>query len=408
MGPLTIGKLRRFGTAENPIYEIRSVYMMENQTKNIAVFGSTGSIGTQTLDVVRRNPDHFKITALAAKSNIDLLEKQIIEFQPKFVCVYYEKAAQALRKRVSIPVVFGHEGLKEMASREDVDFVLLAMTGTVGLFPAIEAIRNKKQIGLANKEILVSAGDLIMKLAKENNVSLLPIDSEHNAFYQCLNREDKSAIKRMILTASGGPFRNFSLQKLEEIKPEDALRHPTWSMGNKVTIDSSTLMNKGLEVIEAHHLFDIPPHQIDVVVHPQSIIHSMVEFIDGSTMAQLAEHDMRVPIQYALSYPKRFHADFPRFDPLIHSNLQFFPPDRDTFICLELAYESIKIGKSMSCYMNAANEVLVNRFLNYEISWPSIGQKLEKLMSSHNPDDMLTLDSILSVEHQARKEAVTL
>jgi len=378
---------------------------MTTQQKKIALFGSTGSIGTQTLDIVRRNPDSFKITGLAVRSNIDLLEEQIHEFQPKLVCVYYEKPALELRKRVSVPVVFGHEGLQEMASLEEVDFVLLAMTGTTGLFPAIEAIEAKKEIGIANKEILVSAGSLITRLAQENNVSLLPIDSEHSALFQCLHGEDKKSVQRLILTASGGPFRNLPMQQLQSIKPEDALCHPTWDMGNKVTIDCSTLMNKGLEVIEAHHLFGFDTTQIDVIIHPQSIIHSMVDFVDGSTMAQLAHHDMRVPIQYALSYPDRLPSDFPRFDPLVHSKLEFFPPDRNRFRCLDLAYESIKVGKSLPCYMNAANEILVNRFLKHEISWLEIGEKLDKLMSSHKVGDMLTLDSVLSVEHQARKEA---
>ena len=381
---------------------------MDIRQKKIALFGSTGSIGVQTLDIVRKNPESFKITALSARSNIDLIERQIREFKPKFACVYYEKPAMELRKRISIPVLSGCEGLKEMAALDETDFVLLAMTGTVGLFPAFEAILAKKEIGIANKEILVSAGSLITRLAKENNVQLLPVDSEHSALFQCLHGEDKSSVQRMILTASGGPFFNLPLEQFESIKPEEALRHPTWNMGNKVTIDCSTLMNKGLEVIEAYHLFGLGADRIDVVIHPQSIIHSMVDFIDGSTMAQLAHHDMRVPIQYALSYPKRLCCDLPRFDPLLHSKLEFFPPDRNKFCCLDLAYEAIKVGKSMPCYMNAANEVLVNRFLNHEISWPEIGHKLEKLMSSHPVGNMLSLDSVLSVENQARKEAADL
>ena len=374
--------------------------------KRIAVLGCTGSIGVNTLNVIRHLPEEFQVTALAAKSNIDLLEKQIKEFSPKLVAVFEKEKAQELQKKFpNLEIIAGMEGLKAAASFSEVDFVVSAITGTLGLIPTIAALEAKKDVGLANKEALVSGGSLVMSLAKKNHVKILPIDSEHSAIFQCLHKEDKKAIKRIIVTASGGPFRTFDESKLAEITVESALKHPTWSMGPKVTIDSSTLMNKGLEVIEAHWLFDMPVDQISVVIHPQSIIHSMVEYVDNSIIAQLGYTDMKIPIQYALSYPERFQGTFPIFDFMKYPTLQFYAPDTQRFRCLDLAYESLKSGGTLPCYMNAANEVLVNRFLDKQISWLDIPRKLEELMSKHQVYPVESLETILATDSLAREEA---
>ena len=366
--------------------------------KKVAILGSTGSIGKNTVNVIRAFPDRFQISALAAHSNIDLLEQQAKEFSPKLIAVFDASKALELKKRLpQIEILGGMEGLVAVATHGD--FVVSAITGTLGLIPTLAAIEAKKDVGLANKEALVSGGALVMSLVAKNGVNLLPIDSEHSAIFQCM--QQKESVKRIILTASGGPFRQFTSEQLASVTVEQALRHPTWSMGAKVTIDSSTLMNKGLEVIEAHWLFGVP--QIDVVVHPQSIIHSMVEYVDNSILAQMGYTDMRIPIQYALTYPERLQGPFEAFDFTKHT-LQFFAPDMEKFPCLRLAFESLKAGGTLSCYMNAANEVLVNRFLSGEISWQSIPNKLEKLMAKH---EILppTLDNILAVDAIARQEA---
>lgn len=374
--------------------------------KRISILGSTGSIGTNTLNVVRHLPGEFEVIALAARSNVDLLEQQIKEFSPKLVAVYDEEKALALQKKFpSVEIIAGMEGLKAAASHSEVDFVVSAITGTLGLVPTVAAIEAKKDIGLANKEALVSGGALITALAKKNKVKIIPIDSEHSAIFQCLHKEKKSGIKRIILTASGGPFRTMKYDQLAAITVESALNHPTWKMGPKVTIDSSTLMNKGLEVIEAHWLFNMPVDQIDVVIHPQSIIHSMVEYVDNSIIAQMGYTDMKIPIQYALTYPERLPGTFPTFDFTKHHTLQFFSPDLEKFRCLGLAFESIKAGGTLPCYMNAANEVLVNRFLNKQISWLDIPRKLEDLMAKHSAQPIETLDTILMADTLARKEA---
>jgi 1-deoxy-D-xylulose-5-phosphate reductoisomerase len=289
--------------------------------------------------------------------------------------------------------------------RDDIDIVICAISGNIALLPTMKAIEKGKIIGLANKEVLVSAGELMIKKAREHKAVLLPIDSEHNAIFQCLVGEKKEEIHRLLLTASGGPFFHLSKDQLQKISYKDALLHPTYSMGKKITIDSSTLMNKGLEVIEAHFLFDIPLDRIDVVIHPQSIVHSMVEFIDGSIKAQLSKPDMRVPIQYVLTYPNREKTSGHYFDFTQMHNLQFFPPDFDKFRCLQLAIEALRSKQSYPCYLNAANEILVGRFLNQEISWCDIAKKLDKLMSSHQAVNMLNLEMVFEVDKLARTEA---
>lgn len=374
--------------------------------KKIAILGSTGSIGESSLKVVHHLKDHFRVVALAAKSNIDTLEAQAREFHPELIGVYEEKAALELMRRVPhIPVLSGMEGLKAVASFSNADFVISAMSGTAGLIPTIAAIEAGKDVGLANKEALVSGGAFVMSLVKKHGINLIPIDSEHSAIFQCLNGENRNAVHRLILTSSGGPFRTLSSEQLFNVTVDQALHHPTWKMGAKVTIDSSTLMNKGLEVIEARWLFDMPLEKINVVIHPQSIIHSMVEFEDNAVMAQMGEPKMIVPIQYAMTYPERLPGLLQPFDFIKNGTLQFFIPDTDRFRCLRLAYDAAKVGGTLPGYMNAANEVLVHRFLNRNISWQDIAHKLEDLMSRHQIAAISSVDDILDADSLARKEA---
>lgn len=375
--------------------------------KKIAIIGSTGSIGENTLKIAKHLKEEIKVVALAAKSNIDLLEKQAKEFHPELIAVYDKDKALELKKRLpGIEVIGGMEGVVAVATHSNVNFVVSAMTGTLGLIPTLSAIESGKDVGLANKEALVSGGALVMQLVKEKNVRLLPIDSEHSAIFQCLSGEKDSPIRRLILTSSGGPFRQLSKEELSKVSVDEALRHPTWVMGPKVTIDSSTLMNKGLEVIEAHFLFNMPVDQIDVVIHPQSIIHSMVEFTDNSIMAQMGVPSMIVPIQYALTYPKRKEGMMPPFDFVKHNQLQFFMPDLEKFRCLRLAYDAARAGGSLTCYMNAANEVLVNRCLERQISWNEIATKLDSLMSRHSIIKISSIDDVLAIDELGRREAV--
>lgn len=374
--------------------------------KSIAVLGSTGSIGKSTLKVVKHLSDQIKVKALAANSNIDLLEEQIKEFHPEIVAVQDKKKALELQKRVPhIKVVGGVEGLEEVASYNGVDFVVMAIVGLAALPPTIKAIQSGKNIGLANKEVLVSAGELVMSLAKEKNVKILPIDSEHSAIFQCLEGHDLKDVKRVILTASGGPFRKSSLEDLQKITTEMALNHPTWAMGPKITVDSSTLMNKGFEVIEAHFLFDIPVEKLEVIVHPQSIIHCLVEFLDGCVLAEMSDPLMVYPIQYALTYPERKRGMFAPFDFTKNSTLEFFPPDFNKFPALNFAFEALKVGGSFPCYLNAANEVLVERFLNRKISWVQIMERLERLLDRHTVASCQSIDSVYAVDKLAREEA---
>lgn len=375
--------------------------------KRIAILGSTGSIGRNALNVVRHLPTQLKVVALAARENITLLEQQALEFQPSLIAVYQVEKARELQKRLpGFTVLGGMEGLKAVAACEEAELVVSAIAGTVGLQPTIEAILAGKDIGLANKEALVSGGALVMRLVRDRGVQLIPIDSEHSAIFQCLKGERKSSVNRIILTSSGGPFRNCTKAQLEQITVAEALNHPTWKMGPKVTIDSSTLMNKGLEAIEAHWLFNIALDKIEVIIHPQSIIHSLVEFSDYSMLAQMGVPNMIVPIQYAMTYPDRFPGMLEPFDFVKHAKLEFSTPDLDKFCCLELAYEALRKGGSLPCYMNAANEVLVHRFLDGEISWNDIGVQLERLMSRHQVQPVDDLESILAIDGEARQEAL--
>lgn len=375
--------------------------------KRIAILGSTGSVGCNALHVAKHVG--MQVVALGVRGNIDLLEQQAREFEPQLIAVFQEQKAQELRRRLPhIRIFSGMEGLEEMAACSDAELVVSAMSGSVGILPTVAAIRAGKDIALANKEVLVSAGELIMSLVKEHQVKLLPVDSEHCALFQCLDGEETRTVHRLVLTASGGPFREADPETLNHITPEQALQHPSWFMGPKITIDCSTLVNKGLEVIEAHWLFGIPYKQIEVVIHPQSLIHSMVEFVDGSMMAQMGVPDMRTPIQFALTYPVRRSGLLTPFDFTKHSMLQFLQPDRVKFPCLDLAYAAGEAGGTMPAYLNAANEVLVQRFLDGEIAWKGIAVGLETLLSKHQSEAKPSLEAILDVDRQARMEAASL
>lgn len=374
--------------------------------KRIILLGSTGSIGKSTLDVVRHHPTLFKVTVLAAHHQIDMLEAQAIEFYPEIIAVFDEEKAKELRKRLPhIKVLSGLEGLIEAASYPNGDICVAAISGTMGIKPTVAAIQAQHTIALANKEVLVSAGRFIMDLAKKNGVKIVPIDSEQSALFQCLDGRNIEDVERVIITASGGPF--FKRQaSFDTITVTEALTHPTWKMGVKNTIDSSTLMNKGLEVIEAHFLFNIPLDRIDVVVHPQSLVHGFVEFVDGSLLAQIAENQMVLPIQYALTYPERRKRMVAKFDFRRFSKMDFYEPEETNFRCLQLAYEAAKRGGTLPCFMNAANEVLVERFVQGKIRWLDIASKLENLMSKHKIEYDVGLEHILAIDHLARKEAL--
>ena len=375
------------------------------QNKRLAILGSTGSIGRQALEVAR----HLKqeVVSLAAYGSIDLLFEQIKEFHPKIVAVFDKEKALELKKKVSnVSVVAGIEGLQEAAGYDDADLVVSAITGAIGIAPTLTAIEKGKTIALANKEVLVAAGDLVMKKAQEKGVHILPVDSEHSALFQCLEHKKQEEVRRLILTASGGPFWNLSLEDLEKVTLERALKHPNWKMGPKITIDSSTLMNKGLEVIEAFYLFQRPIEEIEVIVHPQSIIHSMVEMRDGSLFAQMSEPSMIFPIQYAITWPDRAPGFLPPFPFAKYPKLEFFPMEKGRFICLDLAYEALRLGGSFPCYLNAANEVLVACFLEGKISWLEIGRKLEKLLSCHKRESLSTLEVVFAIDAAARREAL--
>ena len=372
--------------------------------KNISILGSTGSIGTQTLDVVRNHPEMFKIVALSASGNIDAIENQIHEFHPEIVAVFHREKAEILSARIGkkVKVVSGIEGLIEVATLDSADIVVTSVVGSIGLIPTVEAIRCGKTIALANKETLVVAGELIKKEAEKHKVQIIPVDSEHSAIFQCLQGEDIHNISRIILTASGGAFRNWEKQDIQHAKAQDALKHPTWNMGSKVTIDSASLMNKGLEVMEARWLFNVELDKIDVIVHPQSIVHSMVEYNDFSIIAQIGAPDMRGPIQYALSYPNRINSSIERLDFRKISALTFMAPDTDKFPCLSLAYESLKIGKTMPCVLNGANEVLVEYFLEDRIGFYDIPKFIEKAMSAHKPWVYTDIEELLEVDRWVR------
>lgn len=370
--------------------------------KKIAILGSTGSIGTQTLEVAREQGD-IQILGLAAGSNIRLLEEQIREFRPRLACVYDEAKAKELKERVrdlDVKISAGMDGLLELAVLKDTEIFVTAVVGMIGIRPTMEAIRAGKHIALANKETLVTAGHLIMPLAEKMGVKILPVDSEHSAIFQSLNGERKERVGRILLTASGGPFRGKSIEQLKDIRVEDALKHPNWEMGRKITIDSSTMVNKGLEVMEAKWLFDVELAQIQVVVHPQSIIHSMVEYADGAIIAQLGLPDMKLPIQYALYYPERRPMSGPRLDFAKLGSMTFEEPDIEVFRGLKLAFEAAKAGGSMPTVYNAANEKAVSRFLDKRIGYLEIIDIIEGCMERHKTMVDPSLEEILSIEQE--------
>ncbi len=372
---------------------------MDSQTKNISVLGSTGSIGVNALNVVRSFPDQFNLIYLSAHSQADLLIDQAREFSPSSVVIgdvtYFDHVKQALP---SIEVLKGREGLLELASRDNVDIMLNGIVGSAGMEPTIRCIEAGVDVALSNKESLVMAGDLINKLLTEKGVNLFPVDSEHSAIWQCLTGEAAEDIKRLIVTGSGGPFRTTPEKEFSSITVKQALKHPNWAMGRKITIDSATLMNKGLEVIEAYWLFKLPVEKIDIVIHPQSIIHSMVEFVDGSVKAQLGLPDMKIPIQYALSYPRHFPQAWEQLDLTEIGTLSFEKPDFNKFKCLQLAFDALEGGGSLPVVLNVANEEAVYRFLNGDIPFTAIPELITKAMNSHDFLGHPTLDDILALE----------
>jgi 1-deoxy-D-xylulose-5-phosphate reductoisomerase len=379
--------------------------LRDRRMKNIAILGSTGSIGRSSLEVIKNLPDQFRVTYLTANKNIDLLQKQIAQFRPRGVVVLDSCNASVLRKVLHdrTEILTGEEGLSEIVRRADVDIVLSSLVGFAGLKPTVEAIKHKKTVALANKETLVVAGQLMTALVGEYGARLIPIDSEHSAILQCLVGEEPSHIAKLILTASGGPFLNRSSTDFDTVTVEEALNHPNWSMGKKVTIDSATLMNKGLEVIEARWLFNLPPERIEVVIHPQSIIHSMVEFIDGSLKAQMGLPDMKIPIQYALTYPARLAMNGKRVDFPKLNSMTFFEPDRKKFRCLQIAYDVLALGGVTPAVMNAANEIAVEAFLDRKISFKRIPELIERAIFSQKGVVSPDLGDIIEADLTTRK-----
>jgi len=374
--------------------------------KKLAILGSTGSIGRSALDLVDLYPERFQIVALAAQKSVELLHQQCLKYQPEMIALHDPEAARDLKQRLpNMQVLSGVEGVIEVATHPQVDLVLAGITGAAGLIPTYEALLKKKDVALANKEILVMAGELIMPIVKSTQANLLPVDSEHCALHQCLRGSEKPEIHRLVLTASGGPFLHKNKQQLEQVTVEEALNHPTWSMGPKITIDSATLMNKGLEVIEAHHLFAVEPDRISIVIHPQSIIHSMVEFIDGTVLAQMSTTDMRTAILYALAYPDRWNSSLPRLDLLSLAALEFHAPDTDKFPCVRLAYQALDQGQTYPTALNAANEVAVHCFLNQSLPFSSIPEVIDEVLNGHVPHAVEDLETVLEADREARQMA---
>ena len=392
--------------------------------RHICVLGSTGSIGVSTLDVIRSHPDLFKVVSLTAHSNIELLAKQCDEFKPEMVVVGSAEAANRLNEllnsnRSKITVGHGADALVTASTLTSVDTVMAAIVGAAGLVPTIEAAKLGKRILLANKEALVMAGDIFMSAIASSGAELLPIDSEHNAIYQCLpdantsnggsrGRYSSMGVKEILLTASGGPFRNHSLDQLKDVTPEQACAHPNWVMGRKISVDSATMMNKGLEVIEAHHLFGVPAEQIKVLIHPQSVVHSMVRYIDGSVIAQLGQPDMKTPIAYGLGWPLRIDAGVKELDFTAAHDLSFEPVDLKRFPCLSLSYQALSAGGLAPTILNAANEVAVDSFLKNEIRFTQISELVERVMNQTKVSDKLSLDSILEADKMARQDALSI
>lgn len=375
--------------------------------KAVAIIGSTGSIGTSTLDIIRMHPDKFRIVSLGAGKNAKLLRSQIREFSPDFVSVREEALASELASEFDIETGFGEEGAMRAASLEGADITVSAISGAAGLMPTLAAVRAGKRVALANKEALVMAGAILMAEAKESGAELLPVDSEHSAIFQSLTGHRESDIRRIILTASGGPFFDWPLERINEATPEQALKHPNWDMGQKVTIDSATLLNKGLEVIEASWLFSLPPEAISVAIHPQSVVHSMVEYLDGSIVSQMGTPDMKVPIAYALSYPKRIETGTEPLE-LRGMTLDFLEPDTEKFPCLALAYDALERGGTMPAVLNAADEVAVEAFLSGRLPFSGIAALISDVMDSHEAGREPTLEDIIAADRWAREEAAGL
>ncbi len=371
----------------------------------IAILGSTGSIGTNSLEVISQFPDRFRVTYLTTHKNTNLLRQQIEQYHPKGVAILADCPTSVLRKlsNGTTEVLSGEEGVQEIVARDDVDLVISSLVGFAGLKPTIQAIKSGKTVALANKETMVVAGGLINQLLKKHNARLIPIDSEHSAVLQCLAGENVENVARLILTASGGPFLSTPEEELEHVTAEQALRHPNWKMGNKITIDSATLMNKGLEVIEAHWLFGLEPATIEVVIHPQSIVHSMVEFVDGSVKAQLGVPDMKIPIQYALTYPDRISSTHARLDFGQLREMTFMPPDRGKFQCLDLAYRSLRMGGTAPTVLNAANEIAVEAFLNGRIRFIDIPRLIAEALDQHDVIADPTLENIIETNRKTRE-----
>ncbi len=381
---------------------------------NITLLGSTGSIGTSTLDVVRQRPQEFSIFSLVAGRNVDLLSSQILEFRPKLVVVAETENTDSLTKQLqacTLPkkewpeILSGPNARVQAATAPETDFVMSAIVGVAGLQATYEGIRAGKRIGLANKEVLVASGKLVMAAARAHGVDLLPVDSEHNGAHQCFRGGRREEVRRLLLTASGGPFRDTPADQLWGITPEQALQHPTWKMGQRITIDSATMMNKGFEVIEACWLFDLPPSEVEVVVHPQSSIHAMVEYTDGSVIAQASATDMRMPIQYALTYPRRESAPVPRLDWASPRTWNFYPPDFVKFPLLRLSYEALKAGGSATCTLNAADEVAVGAFLERKIPFPAIAQTIEETLSRQSVREPETIEEVIEIDEASRETA---
>lgn len=379
--------------------------------QKLAILGSTGSIGKQSLEICRKFPDLFKAEILTANRNADELCKQALEFNPNIVVIASESEYEKVKHRLKdtdINVYCGSKSVEEVASFDEIDTVILALVGFAGLLPALAAIKAKKKIALANKEVLVVAGELISKLSLEHNVAILPIDSEHSAIFQCLAGEELKSVDKIILTASGGPFRGYSKKDLESVTLKEALAHPVWNMGNKISIDSATMMNKGFELIEAHWLFNLPTNKIDIVVHPQSIIHSMVQFKDGSIKAQLSKPDMHIPILYALSYPKRLEADFQASGFNNIETLTFEKVDTNTFKHLEFAFQALKTGKAAPCVLNAANEIAVGAFLKEKIAFLKMQEVIEKCLSTFAHENATSIEEIIAIDNEVRIYCKTL
>ena len=380
--------------------------------KKIVILGSTGSIGQQTLEVVQKFSNEFEVVGLSGWENTRLLKEQISFFKPKVVVVKNEDTAKRLRKELNNPnnikILWGTNGLIKISILEDIDITVVAIIGIASLIPTFEAVKRGKKVALASKEAMVAAGELLVKEAKTRNAKILPIDSEHSAILQCLKNEQKDCVEKIILTASGGALYNFTETALNNVSVEDALNHPTWKMGKKVTIDSATLMNKGLEVIEAKWFFDIPANKIEVVIHPQSYVHSMVQFIDGTILAQIGEHDMRIPIQYALFHPNRISNNFSRLELTKVDQLTFKKPNFNKFPCIKLAYQALELGGTMPAVLNGANEIAVNAFLNNQIKFTAIPQIIQDTMKEHKINHSPDINDILDADYWAREKAVSL